>query len=232
MQTIALESIIINPKNPAKSSIIWLHGLGADGSDFVDIIPELRLPEEYATRFIFPHAPVIPVTLNGNLPMRAWFDIFGLDRTALQDEEGIRRAQQSINQLISNEQAQGIPSSNIVLGGFSQGGAMALFTGIHFSENLAGIFGLSTYLPSKALQETTPAINTQTPVFMAHGQHDPVVGYDLGQASCQRLQQLGCQVEWRSYPMPHSVCPQEIYDLSQWLKKVLNPNQQISKPHV
>lgn len=228
MQTLALESIVISPKLPAKSSIIWLHGLGADGEDFVDVVSELRLPEEFATRFIFPHAPIVPVSLNGGMPMRAWFDIYGLTRDSAQDEAGIKRSHQAISQLIAHEQTLGIASEKIILGGFSQGGAMALYTGLHYPATLGGVFGLSTFLPSKDYWQNHPPINTQTPIFMAHGEFDPMLNIALGKASCERLIELGCTVEWHQYPMPHSVCPEEIHDLARWFKAVLNTHNQVA----
>lgn len=225
MQTLALESVIINPSTPAKSSIIWLHGLGADGHDFVDIVPELHL-SDCATRFIFPHAPIIPVSLNGGMPMRAWFDLYGLSRESRHDEAGIKKASQAIGKLIAAEKAAGIPSEKIILGGFSQGGAMALYTGLHYPEPLGGVFGLSTYLPSQDFWQQTSAINSKIPIFMAHGQSDPIVSFAIGKASAEHLTSLDYKVDWHQYAMPHTVCAKEIHDLSRWLKSILQV-----KPH-
>ncbi len=222
MQTSTLETIIIEPKTPAQYSVIWLHGLGADGHDFVDIVPALNLPQQLAVRFIFPHAPVQPVTLNAGMQMRAWFDIYGLTSADKQDEEGIKTTDRSIKALIDQERESGIAANKIVLAGFSQGGAIALYSGLLYPERLAGILALSTFLPTQYFWTGTN-INVQheTPIFMAHGDYDPIVNISLGAASKERLIELGCNLEWSSYPMPHSVCPQEVDDIGRWLRKVL-----------
>lgn len=206
----------------AKYSVIWLHGLGADGHDFEPIVPELQFRQKASTRFIFPHAPVRPVTLNMGYEMPAWFDIFAIAEAAQQDEAGIREAADSIHDLIEQEHARGIPHEHIVLAGFSQGGALALFQGLRNPQRLAGILAMSTYLPlsDQLASELIPA-NLQTPIFMAHGTQDPVVPISLGQLSRQKLQQLGCAVQWQDYPMQHSVIPEEIDDISHWLEQVL-----------
>jgi phospholipase/carboxylesterase len=208
-------------RNP-QSAVIWLHGLGADGHDFEPIVPELVRPGERALRFIFQHAPLRPVTLNGGYAMRAWYDIIGLDRRAAEDETGIRMSQSLVTELLRRENARGIPSERIVLAGFSQGGAMALFCGTRYPERLAGIIGLSCYqlLAARFAAERLPA-NQATPIFLAHGTQDPVVAPALGEAAAQQLQAAGYAVEWHAYSMPHAVCPQEVADIAAWLRRVL-----------
>jgi phospholipase/carboxylesterase len=208
--------------NP-RASVIVLHGLGADGHDFEPIAAELDLSAAGPVRFVFPHAPVRPVTINGGMAMRAWYDILGLDFTQRgEDEPGLRASQREVQALVEAEKARGIPASRIVLAGFSQGCAMALLTGLRYPERLAGIAGLSGYLPL-ALQTAAErhAANADTPVFLAHGRLDPVVPFAAGLATRQALQMLGHPVEWHEYAMPHSVCAQEIADLNAWLLKTL-----------
>jgi phospholipase/carboxylesterase len=207
--------------NP-RAAIIWLHGLGADGHDFEPIVPELVQPSERALRFVFPHAPMRPVTLNGGYVMRAWYDIKALDRRAAEDESGIRTSQALITEMIRCENARGILTDRIVLAGFSQGGAMALFSGTRYPERLAGIIGLSCYqlLGGRFDAERLPA-NQATPIFLAHGTQDPVVAPALGEAACRQLQAAGYAVEWHAYSMPHSVCPQEVAAIAAWLRRVL-----------
>ena len=203
-------------------SVIWLHGLGADGHDFEPIVPELVRPGERALRFVFPHAPVRPVTLNGGYAMRAWYDILALDRGAVQDETGIKSSQALITSLIQRENARGIATEHIVLAGFSQGGAMALYAGTRYPQRLAGIVGLSCYLLQGArLEAERAAANQSTPVFMAHGTQDPVVAPAWGEEARRHLQAAGYAVEWHSYSMPHSVSPQEVADIGAWLRRVL-----------
>jgi len=202
--------------------VIWLHGLGADGHDFAPIVPELQLPARLAVRFVFPHATIQPVTINGGMAMRSWYDILTPNLVKREDEAGIRISEQAIQALIARENARGIPSSRIVLAGFSQGCAMTLHTGIRFKEKLAGLMGLSGYLPliDMAAPEREPA-NAATPIFLAHGTHDPVVTLERAEASRAKLIDLGYQVQWHTYPMPHSVCAQEIDDISSFLQSVL-----------
>jgi phospholipase/carboxylesterase len=204
------------------AAVIWLHGLGADGHDFEPIVPELVRPGERALRFVFPNAPVRPVTLNNGYAMRAWYDIVGIDRHSAQDETGIRASDALVHSLIRRENERGVKSERIVLAGFSQGGAMALYTGTRYPEKLAGIMGLSCYmlLAPKFDGERTPA-NQATPVFMGHGSQDPVVHPLLGEETRRLLESAGYAVEWHSYPMPHSVNPQEIADIAAWLRRVL-----------
>jgi phospholipase/carboxylesterase len=215
-------SVEIEPRAPADACVVLLHGLGADGHDFESLVPELRLPEKPAIRWVFPHAPVRPVTLNGGYRMRAWYDILGLDRSAAQDESGIRESADTAHALIRRENERGVPSDRIVLAGFSQGGAVALFAGLRHPERLAGILALSTYLPleSSLAAEAHPA-SAAVPVFMAHGRFDNVVPLALGQGSRDFLAGRGYEVDWRTYPMAHSLCPEEIGDVRAWLLRVL-----------
>ena len=202
------------------AAVIWLHGLGADGHDFEPIVPELRLPGSLAARFVFPHAPMRPVTLNGGMRMRAWYDIISLDGKREEDAAGIRASQSLVEGLVAREVARGIPVRRIVLAGFSQGGVIALQTGLRHPARLAGIMALSTYVPLAATlaAERSPA-NGDLPIFMAHGTQDPTIGMDKGAASRDILAALGYPVEWHTYPMPHSVCAQEIADVSAWLTR-------------
>ena len=222
-----LEKIELETAPQPDATVIWLHGLGADGNDFVPVVPELNLAradgKTAAIRFIFPHAATIPVTLNGGYVMRAWYDILGTDLARREDEVGLRRSQQSIEVLIANERARGIASERIVLAGFSQGCAMTLLTGLRHSEPLAGLIALSGYLPLAAKTATErSATNNSVPIFMAHGRQDPMITMDRAQASRQALTALGYTIEWHDYPMPHSVCAQEINDIGTFLRRVLS----------
>ena len=215
-----LECISVDSGNAPQHSIIWLHVLGAEVSDFLPLAEQLNLP--VAVRYIFPHAPQQPVTVNGGYVMRAWYDILSADIGAKQDESGVHASQCAIEKLIQQERQRGIPAQNIFLAGFSQGGAVVLHTGLRHAEKLGGILALSTYLPlakSLATEITTHAHTT--PILMAHGTQDSVVPFALGKASCQILEQCGCQVEWYEYPMPHSVCAAEIADIENWLARQL-----------
>ncbi len=207
-------------QNP-DSTVIWLHGLGADGHDFEPIVPQLGLPGDLAVRFIFPHAPSIPVTLNGGYIMPAWYDIKQTDFGIEHDHQGILNSARDIQMLIEQEEMHGIPANRIVLAGFSQGAAMALHVGLRQTEKLAGIMALSGYLllPEQTDQFTTTAKNT--PLFMAHGIHDPVVPYELGDNSRRKLKTLGFSIQWHSYPMEHNVCPEEIRHIGAWVNTVL-----------
>lgn len=217
-----LDCVELEPKASATACVIWLHGLGADGNDFVPIVPELRLPEAMAVRFIFPHAPVRPVTLNGGMRMRAWYDILGLDRAAREDEAGIRASQAQIEAIIRREITRGIPSERIVLAGFSQGGAITLQTGLRYPDKLAGLMVLSSYLTLRdRLGAELADVNRATPLFMAHGEFDYMLPLTLGSASRDLLQQHGYAVEWHAYPMEHQVCAEEIRDISGWIQRVL-----------
>ena len=201
-------------------SVIWLHGLGADGHDFAPIAPELVAADWPALRFVFPHAPVRPVTVNGGMPMRAWYDIAGFDLLTRQDEAGIRASIAAVEALIARENERGVPDERIVLAGFSQGGAIALAAGLRHAKRLAGIVALSTYLPiADTLAAERSAANADVPIFQAHGTFDPVVIPPRGSDSRDLLQSLGYRVDWHAYPMAHAVCPQEIADLRTWLGK-------------
>jgi phospholipase/carboxylesterase len=203
-------------------SVIWLHGLGADGHDFAPIVPEMVLPQSPAVRFVFPHAPVRPVSVNGGMPMRAWYDIHGFDLVSRQDEAGIRQSIAQVEALIAREQERGIPSEHILLAGFSQGGAIALAAGLRHPHKLAGIIALSTYLPiAESLAGERSAANVAVPIFWGHGTLDPVVVLQRGLDSRAALDALGYNVEWHTYPMPHSVSPEEIADLRHWIGKRL-----------
>ena len=206
------------------AAVIWLHGLGADGHDFAGLVPELDLSNCPPIRFVFPHAPSMPVTVNGGYVMPAWYDILGPDLVSQQDAAGIQASERAIVALIAQEVARGIPAERIVLAGFSQGCAMALHTGLRLPQRLAGIMALSGYLPlaDRFTAERHPA-NAQTPVFMAHGTQDPVVVIARGEVSRDALAALGQPVEWHSYPMPHSLHPREISDISAFLARVLGP---------
>lgn len=203
-------------------AVIWLHGLGADGHDFTPIVPELELAARPAVRFVFPHAPVQPITINQGMAMRAWYDIRTADLEKREDENGLRASQQAIEKLIARERERGIAADHIVLAGFSQGCAMTLQTGLRHPEKLAGLVCLSGYLPlAETLATERHEANQSTPVFMAHGTQDPVVDIARAQRSCETLQTLGYSVEWHTYTMPHSVCLEEIKAIAAFLKRIL-----------
>lgn len=207
--------------NPT-AAVIWLHGLGADGHDFEPIVPELVRPGERALRFVFPHAPIRPVTLNNGFAMRAWYDIVSLERRGPEDEAGIRASQATVEALIRRENARGIPAARIVLAGFSQGGSLALFAGLRYGEKLAGMLGLSCYLLLAGRLAAERAVENQsTPIFLAHGLQDPIVASALGEQARASLETAGYPVEWHTYTMPHSLCPQEVADIALWLRRVL-----------
>jgi len=220
-----LESIIIEPKGVPEAAVIWLHGLGADGYDFEPIVPELGLPDDAAIKFIFPHAPKIPVTVNDGYVMRAWYDIAATDLGEQQDVEGIKRSQQQINSLIEAEITQGIPADKIVLAGFSQGGAIILQAGLRFPQRLAGIMVLSSYVPlAETLAEEKHSTNQGVPIFYAHGEDDDIIPISFAKQSRDLLLAQGYKVEWNSYAMPHSVVPDEIDAIGVWLQKILEIN--------
>jgi phospholipase/carboxylesterase len=219
-QTVELET----GPNPT-GSVIWLHGLGADGHDFEPIVPELRLPEELVLRFVFPHAPVRPVTLNGGMSMRAWYDIFSLDRDGPVDEEGIRASGEILNDLIQREQDRGIAADRIVVAGFSQGGAIALHAALRYPQRLAGLMALSTYLPLMSsfdaeVVHNEEAANQDISILMAHGSFDPVLPMQMGTTSAELMTKAGFNIEWHDYPMAHAVCGEEIAHIRDWLLKV------------
>ena len=215
-------AVEVEPGAPAQASVILFHGLGADGHDFEALVPELRLPAHPPIRWVLPHAPVRPVTINSGYRMRAWFDILGLDRLAVQDEAGIRTALETAAALVGREVQRGVKPDRIVLAGFSQGGAIALNAGLRHPHRLAGIVALSTYLPlGDALATEAHPANAAVPLFMAHGTHDPVVSASLGAQSRDLLLSRGYAVEWHAYPMGHQVCAEEIADLREWLLRIL-----------
>jgi len=218
------ETIEIETARSPDSAVIWLHGLGADGHDFEPVVPELRLAPPLRVRFVFPHAPVRPVTLNMGMPMRAWYDILQLGGGA-EDADGIRASQTLVDGLVERELGRGVPARRVVLAGFSQGGAIALQAGLRHAHRLGGILALSTYLPLAAsLAGERSAANRDLPIFMAHGTLDPMIAIAGARESRAALQALGYAVEWREYPMPHSVCAEEIADIGAWLLRTLAPS--------
>jgi len=206
------------------ASVIWLHGLGADGNDFVPIVEEMKLPATLPIRFVFPHAPVRPVTINNGFPMRAWYDIYAADLANRADALGVAQSQGHVEALIAREKTRGVAAMRIVLAGFSQGGAIALHTGLRHAERLAGILALSTYLPmaDRLAMDASP-MNRDLPIFMAHGTMDPVIKLAWSEASRRALEAAGYAVEWHTYPMQHSVVWEEIVALRAFLTKVLAP---------
>lgn len=213
------DAVILPAPGPHTATVIWLHGLGADGNDFVSIVPELGLGKNHGVKFIFPHAAIRPVTINNGYPMRAWYDITGLSRTGPQDTPGIRESAQRIAGLLDAEIASGIPSTRLVLAGFSQGCAMALHTGLRFHKTLGGIIGLSGYLPVETtLASEAATANLQTPILLAHGSQDPVVPHAMGKGSYELLKKLGYAVQWHEYPMQHQVCMEEIEEIGAFLQ--------------
>jgi phospholipase/carboxylesterase len=215
-----LDAIEIETAPAPRASVVWLHGLGADGHDFVPIVPELALPPALPVRFVFPHAPTRPVTINGGMVMRAWYDVVDAGGARREVEAGVRQSQRQIEALIARERARGTPAAAIVLAGFSQGGAMALHTGLRHPERLAGIMALSCFLPlADRLAAEVDAANRETPIFMAHGAHDPLIPLARGREARDLLAALGYRVVWRQYPMPHAVCADEIADVARWLRE-------------
>ena len=208
-----------------QGSVIWLHGLGADGHDFEPIVPDLGLGGRLSLRFVFPHAPMRPVTINGGMTMRAWYDVLSLDRGGPQDEDGIRESCRMLEMLIEREHERKIPYEKILLAGFSQGGAIALHAALRHPQRLAGLMALSTWLPladcfDAEVVRNAGAQSRELPIFMAHGSFDPMLPIALGQHSHEALQQAGYNVEWHDYPMAHAVCAEEITDISNWLLSV------------
>ena len=218
-----LESVVVEPASPANAAVIWMHGLGADGHDFEPVVPEFDFKTSLHVRFIFPHAPFRPITINGGHVMRGWYDIAELNSLRQEDEIGVRASAGAIEALITQQVAAGIPAQRIVLAGFSQGAAMALHTGLRFAQPLAGIIALSGYLPLLAsLNTQAHSANAHTPIFLAHGTNDPVVPFHLGERTRAALEKNNYVVTWRTYPMPHSVCAQEINDISDFLNARLS----------
>ncbi len=216
-----LNCVEIEPAGPAERTVLWLHGLGANGHDFEPIVPHLGIPQDLAVRFVFPHAPQIPVTINMGLIMPAWYDIREMDLRREHDMDGVRRSADQVRALIERERERGVPPERIVLAGFSQGGAIALYLGLRFPERLAGIMALSTYLVGENLAEEAAEANRATPVFQAHGTHDPMVQVSRGEAARDALVAEGYSVDYRAYPMEHQVHPDEIHDIGEWLRQVL-----------
>jgi phospholipase/carboxylesterase len=220
--TALLPCVELEPALPARSSVILLHGLGADGHDFEPIVPELGLPRELAVRFVFPHAPMRPVALNGGMKMRAWFDLSNPDLGVGQDLEGLRAASAAVEALVERENARGVPSPRIVLAGFSQGGALALYTALRHAQPLAGAIALSTWLMGEVdLAPAACAVNARLPVFAAHGSQDPMVRVERGRALVEWLRRRGHAVESAEYPIGHQVCLEEIHALGRWLAATL-----------
>ncbi len=221
------ESVEVGSGASPVGSVIWLHGLGADGHDFEPIVPELGLAGRLSLRFVFPHAPLRPVTINGGVTMRAWYDILTLDRGGPEDEAGIRESGRLLALLIDRETERGIPQEKIVLAGFSQGGAIVLHTALRYPQRLAGLMALSTYLPlaasfDKEVSDSTDAQSPELPIFMAHGSFDSMLPMALGQQSYETLTAAGYAIEWHDYPMAHAVCPEEIADIGNWLLTVFS----------
>jgi phospholipase/carboxylesterase len=222
MTSAALETIQIETGPNPIASVIWLHGLGASGDDFVPIVRELDLAGMQDIRFVFPHAPTMPVTINNGYVMRAWYDIIGADLSRREDEKGLRASQAMVEQLIAQEKARGIPAERIVLAGFSQGCAMTIQTGLRHPEKLAGLLCLSGYVPlHTTIAEERHSSNQATPIFMAHGRGDQVIPIIRAEQSRDLLRSLGYEVEWHEYLMPHSVCQEEVDDISAWFRRVL-----------
>lgn len=222
ISTDSLPCIVIETGDRPTHTVLWMHGLGADGNDFVPIVNELDLLPSIHTRFVFPSAPIQPVTINGGSKMRAWYDIFDVSFSGHEDITGIYASQYAIESLIKREEQNGIKPENIVLAGFSQGGVIALHTGLRYSNKLAGIMALSSYLPlAQVLATEAHQANLSTPIFMAHGNNDQVIPIELATLSKQQLLKLDYYVEWNVYRMEHSVCIEEIIDISKWLKLVL-----------
>jgi phospholipase/carboxylesterase len=218
--TARLDTVEMETAPAPTASIVWMHGLGADGHDFAPIVPELELP--FAARFVFPHAPMRPVTINAGAVMRAWYDVRGIGGERREDAEGVRASAAQIEALIAREHARGVAAERIVLAGFSQGGAMALHTGLRHRERLAGILALSCFLPlADTLADEAARANRDVPIFLAHGRYDDLVPIARARRAHDVLTGLGYRVEWHDYPMPHSVCPEEIADIAAWLTTTL-----------
>jgi phospholipase/carboxylesterase len=217
-----LENIEIETAPNPEIAIVWLHGLGADGNDFVPLVRELDLAGLPGIRFVFPHANTMPVTINGGYVMRSWYDIVATDLTRREDEGGLRASQLQVEALIAREKARGIPASRIIVAGFSQGCAMTLQTGLRHPEKLAGMLCLSGYLPLAGVAGADPPpASLGTPIFMAHGVQDPVVPFARAEESRKVVEALGYQVEWHAYPMQHTLCLEELQDIAKWIRKVV-----------
>lgn len=217
-----LETIEIETAPNPDAAVVWMHGLGADGHDFEPIVPELRLPATTRIRFVFPHAPLRPVTINQGHVMRAWYDVRALAGVRREDEAGVRQSARQIEALLARERQRGIAPRRIVIAGFSQGGAMALHVGLRYADRLAGLLALSCYLPlaNTLPTEASPA-NRDVPIFWAHGLHDPMIPQAMAEQGRAQLAELGYQIDWHQYPIPHSVSAEEIADVARWLERVL-----------
>jgi len=217
-----LETLELETGPRPTAAVIWLHGLGADGYDFEPIVPELDLPAAPAVRFVFPHAPMRPITINGGAVMRGWYDVMSLEGVRREDDAGVRASQARVDELIARELARGVPAARLILAGFSQGGAIALQTGLRHRERLAGIMALSTYLPLAAtLAAEASAANRDVPIFMAHGRDDGLIPIERATISRETLRAAGYKLEWHDYAMEHAVCREEIEDIAAWLRRVL-----------
>ena len=214
-------SIIVEPPQAAKAAVIWLHGLGADGHDFAGLLPQLGLPNNHAIRFIFPNAPVQAVTVNGGMQMRSWYDIYSMSIAEKMDLHSIEQSSLVLEELVQEQVDNGISADKIVIAGFSQGGLIALNMALTSDYTLAGVLALSTYYPQACIDSLERPAKCGSPIFMAHGEYDPVVPFAVAQSSVDRLKLLGCEVEWHSYPMEHQVCMPEVEAISEWLKKQL-----------
>ncbi|MGH7388705.1 MAG: alpha/beta hydrolase [Candidatus Rokuibacteriota bacterium] len=222
MSDALLETVEVETGPAPRGSVVWMHGLGADGHDFEPLVPALGFRAAPAVRFVFPHAPMRPVTINNGWVMRAWYDVRADGGERREDEAGVRASQEAIEALIARETARGVPASRIVLAGFSQGGAMALHTGLRYRERLAGILALSCFLPlASTLEGEAGAANRAAPIFMAHGVYDQLIPLARARRSCHVLSGLGWNVEWHEYPMAHAVCDEEVADVAAWLRGVL-----------
>lgn len=222
MSDAPLDTVEVETGPGPSASVVWLHGLGADGHDFEPIVPALGFRAAPAVRFVFPHAPMRPVTINQGHVMRAWYDVRDDGGERREDAAGVRESQQAIEALVARERARGIAAARIVLAGFSQGGALALHTGLRHPERLAGILALSCFLPlASTLEAEASAANRDVPIFMAHGVYDPLIPLARARRSCHALSALGWNVEWREYPMPHAVCDEEVADVADWLHGAL-----------
>ena len=217
-----LDAIEIETAPNPDAAVVWMHGLGADGHDFEPIVPELRLPKTTRVRFVFPHAPLRPVTINQGHVMRAWYDIRALAGVRREDEAGVRQSARQIEALLARERQRGIAPGRLVIAGFSQGGAMALHVGLRYADRLAGILALSCYLPlANALDTELSPANRDVPIFWAHGVHDPMIPQAMAEQGRAQLGELGYQIDWHQYPIPHSVSAEEIADVARWLARVL-----------
>ena len=216
------DAVIVEPQGTHRASIIWLHGLGADGHDFEPIVPELGLPADAGIRFIFPNAPMMPVTINGGMTMRAWYDVRSANLREYEDENSIVNSSALIQQYLKNEIDSGIAAGRIILAGFSQGGAIALHTGLRFDQTLAGVLALSTYLPlPQKLEAEADDANQATKIFMGHGAFDPIIPIDQGRTSAERLKAAGYHVDFNEYMMEHAVCLEEIKAIGDWINQQL-----------